>query len=150
MKTLRLQLPDRTLCIVRTMPSLFPRFTGLKASATTPTLQLANCTGRRLDSYFLSGWFRHYLIMSATQKGKYSPVAQAEDKEKRSNVDSVHIPMEDDDEGADRKSFVASRGLTSAEAAKLLERWGRNELEEKNKPKVGSDFRISHTSFLSP
>jgi len=31
--------------------------------------------------------------------------------------------------------FVISKGLTSAEAAKLLEQWGRNELEEKSVPK---------------
>jgi len=87
--------------------------------------------------------------MSATQKGKYTPVAQAEEKEKRSNVDSVHIPMEEDEEGG-RESFVASRGLTSAEAAQLLERWGRNELEEKNKPKVRPTFDPHLRHYLSP
>eukprot|EP00598_Pedospumella_elongata_P004046 CAMPEP_0184967086 /NCGR_PEP_ID=MMETSP1098-20130426/584_1 /TAXON_ID=89044 /ORGANISM="Spumella elongata, Strain CCAP 955/1" /LENGTH=932 /DNA_ID=CAMNT_0027488487 /DNA_START=42 /DNA_END=2840 /DNA_ORIENTATION=+ len=74
--------------------------------------------------------------MSAAQKPKYTPVAQVEDSSKSSNCLSAHIPLEEDEEGGDsRKSFVASRGLTSQEAAKLLERWGRNELEEKTKPK---------------
>ena len=75
--------------------------------------------------------------MSAALKPKYTPIAQVEDSSKSSNCLSAHIPLEEDEEGGDsRKSFVASRGLTSQEAAKLLERWGRNELEEKTKPKV--------------
>lgn len=71
--------------------------------------------------------------MSASQKAKYTPVEQVDDAHKSSNA---HIPMEEDEEGGDRKSFTASRGLTSQQAAELLERWGRNELEEKTKPKV--------------
>jgi hypothetical protein len=70
-------------------------------------------------------------------KGKYTPVAQKEDGTPGSNVKSVHIPMEDEEEGeGERKEFVASHGLSSAEAAALLEKWGRNELEEHHKPKV--------------
>ncbi len=70
-------------------------------------------------------------------KGKYVPVAQKEDGTPGSNMKSVHIPMEDDEEGdGEAKQFVASHGLSSAEAAALLEKWGRNELEEHHKPKV--------------
>jgi hypothetical protein len=70
-------------------------------------------------------------------KGKYAPVPQKEDGTPGSNVKSVHIPMEDDEEGdGEPKQFVASHGLSSAEAAALLEKWGRNELEEHHKPKV--------------
>ena len=43
-----------------------------------------------------------------------------------------------EDEEAEVKAFTASQGLTSFEAAKLLEEYGRNELPEKNKPKVVS------------
>lgn len=46
------------------------------------------------------------------------------------------IPMTE--EGVDQKdSFIPSKGLTSAEAARLLQQWGRNELAEKKKSKVG-------------
>lgn len=65
----------------------------------------------------------------------YAPLPQREDAVQGSNVKSVHIPMEDDEEGQ-QKEFVPSHGLTSSEATALLARWGRNELEEKNKPKV--------------
>jgi hypothetical protein len=68
-------------------------------------------------------------------KAVYAPLPQREDATKGSNVKSVHIPMEDDEEGQ-QKEFVASHGLTSSEASALLARWGRNELEEKSKPKV--------------
>lgn len=45
------------------------------------------------------------------------------------------IPMSE--EGEEKpKLFTPSKGLTSAEAARLLEQWGRNELAEKNKSKV--------------
>lgn len=41
------------------------------------------------------------------------------------------------EEGEEKvKMFTPSKGLTSAEAARLLEQWGRNELAEKNKSKV--------------
>lgn len=46
-------------------------------------------------------------------------------------------------EAAERRSFVAAPrdGLTSSQAADLLKKWGRNELEDKKIPKV--DFNIS-------
>jgi hypothetical protein len=45
------------------------------------------------------------------------------------------IPMTE--EGAEKvKAFVPSKGLTSVEAQSLLEKFGRNELPEKKKPKV--------------
>ncbi len=34
------------------------------------------------------------------------------------------------------KEFVASKGISSNEAKDLLQRYGRNELPEKKKPKV--------------
>lgn len=34
------------------------------------------------------------------------------------------------------KDFVPSKGLTTAEAQELLQKWGRNELEDKKKAKV--------------
>jgi hypothetical protein len=34
------------------------------------------------------------------------------------------------------KDFVPSKGLTTQEAAELLQKWGRNELEDKKKSKV--------------
>ena len=41
------------------------------------------------------------------------------------------------EEGEEKvKLFTPSKGLTSAEAARLLQEWGRNELEEKKKSKV--------------
>lgn len=41
------------------------------------------------------------------------------------------------EEGVDQKnSFLPSKGLTSAEAQRLLEQWGRNELSEKKKSKL--------------
>jgi len=50
-----------------------------------------------------------------------------------SNV-SQGIPMQEE-EGTSKDSFVPSKGLTSAEAESLLAKYGRNELEEKKKPK---------------
>ena len=41
-----------------------------------------------------------------------------------------------EEEGTSKGSFVPSKGLTSAEAERLLAKHGRNELEEKKKPKV--------------
>ena len=85
-----------------------------------------------------SAW--HYIEMSAQSqpsgKGSYVEVSQKDESTHGSNVKSNHIPMEDEEEGG-QKEFVMSKGLTSSEAAALLEKWGRNELEEKNKPKVG-------------
>lgn len=52
-----------------------------------------------------------------------------------SNKEEDHIPM--DEEGSGKvKEFVASKGLTTQQAQELLEKWGRNELAEKTKPKV--------------
>ena len=34
------------------------------------------------------------------------------------------------------KSFIPSKGITTVEAHRLLEQWGRNELSEKKKSKV--------------
>lgn len=70
----------------------------------------------------------------ATQNPTYAPLPQKEDAVKGSNVKSTHIAMEDEEET--QKEFVPSHGLSSSEAAALLARWGRNELEEKHKPKV--------------
>ena len=41
-----------------------------------------------------------------------------------------------EEEGVEQKSFTPSKGLTTAEAETLLEKYGRNELEEHVKPKV--------------
>ncbi len=48
----------------------------------------------------------------------------------------IGIPMEEEGSGK-VKEFVASKGLTSFEAQQLLQKWGRNELEDKKKSKVG-------------
>lgn len=71
----------------------------------------------------------------ASDKGKYTPVAQKDDAAKGSNFLSAHVPMQEE-ESEEPKSFVPSKGLTSSEAQALLAQWGRNELEEKNKAKV--------------
>ena len=48
------------------------------------------------------------------------------------------------EEGSEKvKEFIPSKGLTLEEAASLLEQWGRNELEDKKKPKVLVYFRIN-------
>eukprot|EP00961_Rhodomonas_salina_P236805 3200612-Rhodomonas_salina.1 len=39
-----------------------------------------------------------------------------------------------DEHDEDEEPFVPSHGITSAEAAELLEKWGRNELTEHKKP----------------
>lgn len=66
--------------------------------------------------------------MSQVRKGSVSEVGD------KDHVASQGIPMSED--GVSHKdSFVPSKGLTSAEAEVLLEKWGRNELEEKSKPK---------------
>lgn len=42
------------------------------------------------------------------------------------------------EEGVEKtKAFVPSKGLTTEEAQQLLLKWGRNELEDKKKAKVG-------------
>lgn len=74
-----------------------------------------------------------------SDKGKYAPVAQKEEAAKGSNFLSAHVPMHEE-EAEEPKSFVPSKGLTTAEAQALLAKWGRNELEEKNKPKVLSIY----------
>lgn len=73
---------------------------------------------------------------SAANKGKYVPVAQKEEAAKGSNFLSAHVPMQEEEGEEAPKSFVPSKGLTTAEAQALLAQWGRNELEEKHKPKV--------------
>jgi hypothetical protein len=42
----------------------------------------------------------------------------------------------DEHEGETNRVFTASKGLSSAEADELLRVHGRNELEDKKKPKV--------------
>ncbi len=50
-------------------------------------------------------------------------------------MSSIGIPMTE--EGAEKvKEFVPSKGLTTFEAQQLLQKWGRNELEDKKKSKV--------------
>jgi hypothetical protein len=44
------------------------------------------------------------------------------------------IPMEE--EHGKPKEFTPSKGLTTFEAQQLLQKWGRNELEDKKKSKV--------------
>ena len=56
---------------------------------------------------------------------------EAPTKERSSS--SRGIPMKETEPELD---FTPSKGLTSAEAAKLLEQWGMNELPEKVTPKV--------------
>jgi hypothetical protein len=52
-----------------------------------------------------------------------------------SAVVSSGIPLTE--EGAEKtKEFVPSKGLTSSQAKIFLDRYGRNELPEKKKPKV--------------
>lgn len=47
------------------------------------------------------------------------------------------------EEGAEKvKEFVPSKGLTTFEAQQLLQKWGRNELEDKKKSKVVFRFNI--------
>lgn len=60
-------------------------------------------------------------------KGNYKPPAA------QNEGDSEGIPMTED--GVDTKSFTPSTGLTTAQAEALLKQYGRNELEEKHKPK---------------
>ncbi len=50
----------------------------------------------------------------------------------------------DEEEGEKPKEFIPSKGLSSEEAKVLLEKWGRNELTDKKKPKVScsSSFRL--------
>jgi hypothetical protein len=75
---------------------------------------------------------------SRAKKEKFSVPDNSgdDDTSKSSNCLSNHIPMEDEDE--ESKPFLPSHGLTTAAANTLLEKWGRNELEEHHKPKVQS------------
>lgn len=57
--------------------------------------------------------------------------------------------QEEGESHSETKQFVASKGLSSAEAQELLLKYGRNELEDKKKPKVSSfllryKFRIAN------
>lgn len=55
----------------------------------------------------------------------------------------VDVPMEEE-EGGKVKDFTPSTGLTSAEARDLLEKWGRNELADKKKPKVSVGMHCTY------
>lgn len=61
--------------------------------------------------------------MSRKDKSGYKPPPEKDDG----------IPLEE--EGVEQKTFTPSKGLTTAEAERLLQQYGRNELEEKHKPK---------------
>ena len=54
----------------------------------------------------------------------------------------TEIPLHEDGE-AQIKNFVPSHGLTSPEAARLLEIHGKNELVEIKKPKVKSKYMLN-------
>jgi len=54
----------------------------------------------------------------------------------RSRQASAEERMRSTSGGANVKEFVASVGITSAQAEILLKQYGRNELEDKQKPKV--------------
>jgi hypothetical protein len=77
------------------------------------------------------------LIMSS--KGKYAPPAAQKEE--------GGIP---DEEGVEQKDFVVSKGLTSQEAAALLETWGRNELQEKSKAHVNKLHCIIYRHLQEP
>eukprot|EP00601_Ochromonadales_sp_CCMP2298_P028586 CAMPEP_0173333584 /NCGR_PEP_ID=MMETSP1144-20121109/4974_1 /TAXON_ID=483371 /ORGANISM="non described non described, Strain CCMP2298" /LENGTH=910 /DNA_ID=CAMNT_0014278565 /DNA_START=53 /DNA_END=2788 /DNA_ORIENTATION=- len=57
-----------------------------------------------------------------SSKGKYAPPSAQKE-----------AGVIEDEEGVEQRDFVVSKGLTSQEAASLLESWGRNELQEKSK-----------------
>lgn len=71
--------------------------------------------------------------MSTAKSGKtYEPPHS--DKSHDDSSASQGIPMTE--EGAEKtKEFTPSKGLTTEEAARLLQQWGRNELEDKKKAK---------------
>jgi len=60
-----------------------------------------------------------------SSKGKYAPPSAQKE-----------AGVIEDEEGVEQRDFVVSKGLTSQEAASLLESWGRNELQEKSKANV--------------
>eukprot|EP01040_Poterioochromonas_malhamensis_P007402 gene7402-7984_t len=60
------------------------------------------------------------------------PMTEGTIKLKSDSIDNEEIP---DEEGEKPKEFTPSKGLTSEEAKVLLEKWGRNELMDKKKPK---------------
>jgi hypothetical protein len=52
------------------------------------------------------------------------------------------------EEGVEKvKSFAPSKGLTTQEAEQLLEKWGRNQLEDKKRPKVRLFFPVSYCTL---
>ena len=57
-------------------------------------------------------------------------------------ITHTEIPLHEDGE-AQIKNFVPSHGLTSPEAARLLEIHGKNELVEIKKPKVKSKYMLN-------
>ncbi len=66
----------------------------------------------------------------------YTPPKESSDSN-NGEYASQGIPMTE--EGVDtKKDFVPSKGLTTFEAQQLLQKWGRNELEDKKKSKVRS------------
>lgn len=52
-----------------------------------------------------------------------------------------------EEEGVEQKTFTPSKGLTTAETERLLQQYGRNELEEKHKPKVGPFISSTNCSY---
>lgn len=70
-----------------------------------------------------------------TKEGSYVPPGQGDSG--NGEYSSQGIPMTE--EGVDKvKEFVPSKGLTTFEAQQLLQKWGRNELEDKKKSKVST------------
>lgn len=62
---------------------------------------------------------------------------QSTDKTRQSSVEER---MRSTSGGANAKPFIASVGITSAQAEILLKQYGRNELEDKQKPKVCKEY----------
>jgi len=65
--------------------------------------------------------------------GGYQPPAQGKEEDSTEYA-SQGIPMEE--EHGKPKEFTPSKGLTTFEAQQLLQKWGRNELEDKKKSKL--------------
>ncbi len=69
----------------------------------------------------------------------YVPPKEHTDSNNGEEYASQGIPMTE--EGVDqKKDFVPSKGLTTFEAQQLLQKWGRNELEDKKKSKVSKIY----------
>lgn len=70
-----------------------------------------------------------------TKAGSYVPPSHDGEGDSHGEHASQGIPMTE--EGAEKtKEFVPSKGLTTFEAQQLLQKWGRNELEDKKKSKI--------------